>query len=156
MLVPSVLVLTTLVFQIGSYSVPLLGRDWAQLDRSVLPLDLLPQLRELERRGPVGTPIFNDMLFGGFLIYYTPGLRVFIDDRCELHGDKGLGEYVQALRDNPAQIEAWADQYGFKSALIRTDSAFDHYFQRASGWSMVRRTEAATLYQRSVKIVQRD
>ena len=38
------------------------------------------------------------MLFGGFLIYHTPGFRVFIDDRCELYGDEFMVKYVKAGR----------------------------------------------------------
>jgi hypothetical protein len=151
MLVPLVVVLTSVVLQLASFSVPLLGRDWAHLTRSKWPIELLPELREIERSSKPGTPIFNDMWFGGFLIYYTPGLRVFIDDRCELYGDEGLIDYGLALRDNPAQIEAWAARYGFETALVQTNSPFDVYLQGTSGWSMVRRTEAATLYRRTDK-----
>jgi hypothetical protein len=45
--------------------------------------------RTYEGEHPDGTPIFNEVLFGGFLIYLTLGLRVFIDDRCELYGYAG-------------------------------------------------------------------
>jgi hypothetical protein len=155
MLVPSAVVVTAVVLQLASCSVPLLGRGWARLDRSKWPLELLPELHELEGSADSETPIFNDMAFGGFLIYHTPRLRVFIDDRCELYGDEGVIDYVHALQD-PAQIDQWADQYGFETALIRTDSPFDVYLQHASGWSMVRRTEAATLYRRSIKVALRD
>jgi hypothetical protein len=148
LLIPIVLVLTSVVLQLTYCSVPVLGRDWAQLKRSKWPLELLPELREIELSGQSGTPIFNDMLYGGFLIYFTPGLRVFIDDRCELYGDEGLIDYGRALQD-PPRIEAWVARYGFETALVQTDSAFDQYFQSASGWSMVRRTEAATLYRRT-------
>lgn len=151
MLVPGAVVLTAICLQLTSCSVPLLGRHWARLERSKWPIELVPELQNVERSAQPGRPIFNDMLFGGFLIYYTPGLRVFIDDRCELYGDEGLMDYVRALCDNPAQIEQWADQYGFDTALIQTGSAFDLYLRRASGWHMVRRTEAATLYRRAVK-----
>jgi hypothetical protein len=53
-------------------------------------VELLPDLQAYEKNHPPGTPIFNEMLYGGFLIYYTPHLRIFIDDRCELYGDEGL------------------------------------------------------------------
>jgi hypothetical protein len=155
MLIPSAVVLTAAVLQLAPCSVPVLGRDWAQLDRSKWPLELLPELRKLERSASSETPIFNDMLFGGFLIYHTPGLRVFIDDRCELYGDEGLIDYAHALRDDPARIEQWADQYGFEAALVQTSSSFDLYLQHASGWSMVCRTEAATLYRRTVQTALR-
>jgi hypothetical protein len=154
LLIPCAVVLTTFALQLASWSVPLMGRNWARLDRSKWPLELLPDLQKLEQNTPPETLIFNDMAFGGFLIYHTPGLRVFIDDRCELYGDQGLIDYVRALED-PTQIQLWVDQYGFEAALIQTDSEFDLYFQHANGWSMVRRTQAATLYRRTVITAQR-
>jgi hypothetical protein len=155
LLAPAVVVGAAIVLQLASCPVPLLGRNWAQLDRSKWPTDLLPELEKFEQSTQAGTPIFNDMLFGGFLIYSTPRLRVFIDDRCELYGDELLSAYARALSDDPAQIEAWAAQYGFDAALVQTDNALDHYLETAAGWNRVRRTEAATLYRRSQEHLER-
>jgi hypothetical protein len=93
-------------------SVPcgLAGRGWAELDRDHWPVALLPQLREYEREHP-GAGVFNDMTYGGFLIYFTPQLRVFIDDRCELHGNDRIREYAeefQEVRSFPAFTEVSA------------------------------------------------
>jgi hypothetical protein len=125
-----------------------LGRGWATLDRRYWPVDLLPELRAYERAHFQGTPIFNEMLFGGFLIYHTPGLRVFIDDRCELYGDEGLLAYAEALERDPARVDRWANEYGFDLALAATGSGFDRYLRQARGWTLVRETEAACLYRR--------
>jgi len=124
------------------------GRQWVRLDPRSCPLELLPELRKLESRDKAGTPIFNEMLFGGFLIYYTPGLRVFIDDRCELYGDDELLAYAQALRQDPSQINRWADRYGFNLALTRAGSRFDIYLRQESGWTVVGETATATLFRR--------
>ena len=147
-LIPVGVVLTAVVLQLAGVRVPVLGRGWATLDRRYWPVDLLPELRAYERDRPEGTPIFNEMLFGGFLIYHTPGLRVFIDDRCELYGDDGLLAYADALKRDPAQVDRWARDYGFELALTATGSAFDRYLRRASGWAPVRETEVASLYRR--------
>ena len=109
---------------------------------------LLPDLQELTRGRPPGTPIFNDMSFAGFLIYYTPDLRVFIDDRCELYGDEGLLDYAHAYFEDPAQVDRWQKQYGFEMALVATGSGFDRYLRTASNWEVVRQTAPATLYRR--------
>jgi len=145
-LIPITLVFITAIFQITAIPVPVIGQGWVQLDPTHFPVELLPTLREYEQKHVKGTPIFNDMLFGGFLIYYTPGLRVFIDDRCELYGDEGLLRYANAMRYDPAQVDQWAKEYGFDIALTQTGSVFDHYLERTRGWFIVRRTEAATLY----------
>ena len=147
-LIPLGVVLTAVVLQVAGVRVPVIGRGWATLDRRYWPVDLLPELRAYEREHPEGTPIFNEMLFGGFLIYYTPGLRVFIDDRCEIYGDDGLLAYAGALERDPAQVDRWAQEFGFDLALTATGSAFDRYLRRANGWALVRETEVASLYRR--------
>jgi hypothetical protein len=147
-LVPVAVVLTALSLQVAGAPVPLLGRGWATLDRRYWPVDILPELRAYEREHSPGTPIFNEMLFGGFLIYHNPGLRVFIDDRCELYGDEGLLDYAEAIERDPARIERWAWDYGFDRALTQKGSGFDRYLRRAPGWTLVRETEVASLYRR--------
>jgi len=148
-LIPLGVVLTALVLQVAGVRVPVLGHGWATLDRRYWPVELLPELRAYEREHPDGTPVFNEMLFGGFLIYHTPRLRVFIDDRCELYGDDGLLAYAEALERDPAQLDRWARDFGFDLALTETGSAFDRYLRQARGWALVRETPAASLYRRT-------
>jgi hypothetical protein len=93
------------------------------------------------------------MLFGGFLIYFTPDLRVFIDDRCELYGDDRLLAYVHA---KPAHFEAWEEQSGVDIALVKSGSSFDRYLNGAEGWDLVKQTSAATLYRRAEKPLRQD
>jgi hypothetical protein len=140
-LLPSLAVLAALV----------LGRGWARLDPDTTPVDLLPQLRAYQKAKGPGTPIFNEMLYGGFLIYFTPDLKVFIDDRCELYGDAFLEQYAEAMRDHPERIEEWAAKYGFDHAVVIPGASFDAYLQKAKagGWTEVRRTAGAVLYWRS-------
>ena len=97
-LLPALLVLTELTLQELAVQVPVLGRGWARLDPTHWPTGLLTELRGIEQNRPAGTPVFNAMLFGGFLIYATPHLWVFIDDRCELIGDRMLRDYARRAR----------------------------------------------------------
>jgi hypothetical protein len=129
--------------------VPLLGRGWARLDLRTAPVDLLPELERLESFGPDSAAIFNEMGFGGFLLYYTPGFRLFIDDRCELYGDRRLMDYCDALYSQPERLEEWTRQYGFHIALVGNNSLFDQYLSRSAEWHALRRGETATLYQRT-------
>src|SRR5262249_459924 len=111
-------------------------------------IELLPELRAYEKAHPPGTPVFNDMVFSGFLIYYTPGLRVFVDDRCELYGERWLAQYAEAYYDHPERIEDWAREYGFDRALVVPGSAFDRYLQNARGWTVAGKSGGAVLYRR--------
>jgi hypothetical protein len=145
-LVPALLLLTATALQAAGVRFPVLGAGWARPHAEMYPAELLPELRAYEQGRPNGTPVFNDMLFGGFLIYHTPGLRIFIDDRCELYGDEGILRYAEAARDDPARIEGWQREYQFQLALLVPGTPFDQYLRHANGWTLVRETRAANLY----------
>jgi hypothetical protein len=164
--VPVLLVATALVLQAAHVEVPVVGHHWARPDLSRWPIELLPALRDVERDKqkdyPDGIPIFNEYSYGGFLIYYTPGYRVFVDDRCELYREPGerypdqwLDEFVQASSpgmaptDRAAAIHEWEDRYGhFPYALVQTAGGFDNYFRNSPDWIVIKRTPTATFYQR--------
>ena len=139
-------------FQLGPIELATPGHGCAKLDPDYWPVDLLPELQKHQKARPEGTPIFNEYLFGGFLIYFAPGYRVFVDDRCELFGDRWLNEYVQVergRRDARLAFKQWEDEYPpFDFALTRTGSTFDDYF-RTSGWIIVKKTDRATFYRRN-------
>jgi len=159
--IPGALVLVAVLLNVVGASVPVLGRGWAQLDPRIWPVDLLPELREHEHDRPGGTRIFCEYAYGGFLIYYTPGCRVFIDDRCEVFGDDFLTRFVltrEALAtgafEHPAEPFAeWQQQYGsFDMAIVESGGGFDVALaQMPAAWEEIRRTETATLYQKRVR-----
>ena len=105
---------------------PILGHGWARLDTSYWPAEsrdgdeMFAALSGCQYTQPEGTPIFNDMLFGGFLIYKAPNVRVFIDDRCELYGETFIEEFCEAELHHPERhartgvcvsMAACADKY---------------------------------------------
>jgi hypothetical protein len=139
-------------FEVGPIEIATPSHGCAKLDPDYWPIELLPELKKYQSARSDGTPIFNEYLFGGFLIYFTPGYRVFVDDRCELYGDQWLNEYVQVERGTKDAREAfkqWEEEYPpFDFALTRTGSAFDDYF-RASGWRLIKKTDTASFYKRN-------
>ncbi len=145
--IPLLLIAATLGFQTAGVRLPVLGSSWAKLDPALWPVELTGELNNIESRLPDGAPIFNDPLYGGFLIYYAPRLRVFIDDRCELYGDSGLSRYMDAVA-NPSKIDEFAEEYGFQYALVKDDSSFDLYLSNSKHWSVIGRTETTALYRR--------
>jgi hypothetical protein len=148
-LLPVATVLLTAVLQVIAVPMPVIGRGCVQPDRSRWPVELLPELRAIAT--PSAQPrLFNDMLFGGFLIYHAPGLKVFIDGRCELYGREFLLAYDRLRNEEPAGIEAWADAYGFRHALVEPDTPLDRYLGQTGRWRLVRRTAAGALYRQRV------
>ena len=147
MVLPLIAVAAAMAIQAAGVRLPVVGRGWARFDSARWPVELLPELNEANCSQAEGTPIFNDLDFGGFLIYHAPRLRVFVDDRCSLYGADFLRAYDYARREDPAWIQRWRRQYGFRYALVQTGGEFDRYLSKTGEWSPLARTPAATLYQ---------
>jgi hypothetical protein len=147
-LLPAAIVFMSLVFQIVREPVPVVGHGWARLDPELWPTELLPELRRQAEQKPVKR-IFNEYAFGGFLIYYTPEIPVYVDDRCELFGDQWLYEYVRAEANPGPYLEEQQRKYGlFELALTQTGSGYERYFEDSEEWIALSRTATATLYER--------
>jgi hypothetical protein len=113
-------------------------------------MTLVPKLEVMGKQQP-RAGIFNPMLLGGFLIYYAPDLRVFVDDRCELYPEDFLRAYFEA---KPEDVGRWVEQYPIQFAIVPKDHTLDQYFQTASGWELVEETKDVRpndyrLYQRT-------
>ena len=146
--IPILLMIIGFTCQRADWPIPLLGRGWAKLDSRHWPIEVLPGLLQIQQANPEGTPIFNEFLFGGFLMYYTPGLRVFIDDRCELYGDDFIKKYLEAESSQPEQFSRWVNQYPFDYALTIRGSGFDSQFSRSLEWAVMSSSKTAVLYKK--------
>ena len=125
---------------------PLPDPIWAKLDAERWPIELLPELKAYEKWRPEGTPIFNDFEYGGYLMYFTPELRVFIDDRCELYGDKFLFDYVHPDFD---RFFDYINRSDLEVALVRSSSKYANFFERMPDWKEVDHTGTAVLFKKS-------
>jgi hypothetical protein len=150
LLIPAGAVLVAVALQMWRVPVPVIGHGWARLDPSYWPVEVLPVLQRYQGRSADGVPIFNEYLDGGFLIYHTPGFRVFVDDRCELYGDRWLHEYVEAEHHGTKErMRSWERTYPhFDLALARTGSGFDRFFSGSGEWDALSQTATATFYRR--------
>jgi len=148
---PCALVTFILGLQMSHIRLPIVGSGCAKLDPEMQPIELVKPLREYAKSHPVGTPIFNDSNWGGFLIYFAPELRIYTDDRFELYGDPFLLDYLDLVEKHPERIEALADKYGFDCAFIRIASnlKMDGYLKSSPRWREVARTSTAVMYLRN-------
>ncbi len=147
-LAPCLLVLTAMSLQAGDVGCPVLGRGWARLDPRIWPVDLVEQLNAGQEAGLQSDRMFNSLDLGGFVAFFAPGLRTFIDDRCELFGGDFLRKYAAAEAGQAQELDRWAEEFNIQHALVRPGSPFDIYLAEASGWQQTGRGAAAVLYQR--------
>ncbi|MFO0848701.1 MAG: hypothetical protein U0871_09125 [Gemmataceae bacterium] len=146
------LVLGCLGLQADGVRVPVVGAGWAEFPRADWPLDLIPHIKRETAGRTGGVPVFNEYEFGGFLIYFAPECRPFVDDRCEVFGGRWLAEFAAAGRpgaDTAAAMGRWQAEYGrFDLALTHPQSGFDDYFRTHPGWEAVATDSAGVLYRR--------
>jgi hypothetical protein len=126
----------------GVGDLAMFGAGWADFNPTTCPKEMTPFLAT----EPEGTPIFNELNFGGYLIFFAPKVRVFLDDRCELYGEDFLLEYSAAERDLD-RVERFLKPFKFNVALTQHGTAFEAYF-RDRGWEVVHEGPTATLFRR--------
>ncbi|NQU21686.1 MAG: hypothetical protein HQ567_10410 [Candidatus Nealsonbacteria bacterium] len=148
-ILPVLLIGAAIVLQAAHVSMPVIGRGWAGPDPSRFPVELVPELEQINAAAEPNEPIFNDLDFGGFVIFHAPRMRVFIDDRCALHGTELLNAYDDAWRNHPAKLDDWQREHGFRYALVRTGLNFDRHLKQSPEWTVVKRTAVGTLYRHS-------
>lgn len=124
------------------------GMRWAKWPDTEWPVSLVPAMRrEADGRGQLAA--FNEYNFGGFLIYFTPEYRPFVDDRCEVFGGPWIARFVAAEARPELYVPRWEDTYGmFAVALTRPESGFDKFFAASPEWEFVAGDRAGRFYRR--------
>lgn len=147
--IPAGLVCLALFFQWRGVNAPFIGANWARLDPKSIPLELVEPLQKYAASRPKGYPIFNDANLGGFLIYFTPTLKIYFDDRCELYGDRGLAEYVEFVTEHPERIDELAREMHFELLLVASDTRLETYLlEHPESYREVARTFKNVLFER--------
>jgi hypothetical protein len=155
--VPALVVVLCVWLQINGVAAPVVGRGWARLDPEFIPTELTPEMTAYAAKVPPGTRVFNDANFGGYLIYHTPSLKIFMDDRCELYGDDWIREYSDTLGKPPEELgptfERWAADYQFDRAIVSSDPDEKPPLERyllahPEKWREVARGKRAVIFER--------
>lgn len=132
----TVLLLAGLWLQTSGSAMPLLGTGWAKPDLARWPFELVPAIREYAERKTPSKAVFTEFNLGSWAVGVDPRLRVTIDDRCELFGDRLLREHYESASDTQL-IASWVKAFSTTAALTSPDSAFDRWFRAAPGWRVV-------------------
>lgn len=140
------------LLQSNGIAAPLVGSGCGSLDPTHWPVQLLPQLKEIENAASsqaVRTRIFNEDLYGGFLIFHTPWLPVYVDDRCELFGAAFLRNCIAMCHEDTTRFDREDERFHFTHALVRRGTAIDQHLRSSISWTLIGETKGAALYGKS-------
>ena len=146
-IIPLAAVLLVTAIQTLGIPCPIIGADRCRPDPRYWPVIATEVLHDHLAAHPDERRIFNDMLFGGYLIYHVPQAKVYIDDRCELYREPGLERYVD-IRKHPERMAGLAVYDDIDLALVAGRSPLVAYFDRAAAWTELHRDSTAALYRR--------
>ena len=92
--------------------------------------------------------IFNEMEWGGFLLYEHPEIKIFLDGHADFFGESLVREYV-AVRQGQAGWENILDRYGVDWTLTRSIAPINQLLEASPEWELVERDPLSALFRRS-------
>jgi hypothetical protein len=126
------------------------NRQLNDLDSAIYP-DAAAQnyLRTFHPRGNV----FNDYLWGGYLIWNVRQVPVFIDSRVDVFERNGvLADYLHAIRiEDSLQI---LDKYSIQYVLFENHRPLTYLLQHTPGWKVDYQDKTAILFERIRPLAQ--
>ena len=129
---------------IGGCAWRLPSRDFLQRDTTRnYPVKALPYLRQLHPKGRM----FNDCLWGGYLIWNVRDIPVFIDSRIDIYEYNGVfADYLDAIGvNNTLRI---LDKYQIRYVLDRKDSPVAYLLMNTHAWKANYQDELTVLLER--------
>lgn len=133
----AVLGLSLLWFALGP------NREAYQFDSTVFPVELVSSLDSAETSGAV----FNQMIYGGYLLYERPGIPVFIDGQTDFYGEELSREYIDVLKGRRGWREV-LDRYDVRWTLVANGEPINQLLDLDPGWELHRADHVATVYRR--------
>jgi hypothetical protein len=115
----------------------------ARFDPTRFPVQALNTLERSQLTGHV----FNEMPWGGYLLYEYPDIPVFIDGRTDFYGEELAHEYLIAHQG----AEGWSevlDQYRVQWTLTRSGAPLNQLLEISEGWQFVSDDGVAVVYRR--------
>ena len=108
------------------------------------PEHALPYLSDFHPQGNV----FNEYLWGGFLIWHTRQIPVFIDSRVDIFEYSGVfRDYLDAIRlKNTVAI---LDKYSIRYVLFEKDTPLVYFLQHTTTWKVDYEDQTTILLERS-------
>jgi hypothetical protein len=108
------------------------------------PVKALGYLQNFRPQGSV----FNDCLWGGYLLWNVRDIPVFIDSRIDIFEDNGVfADYLNAIGiDNTVDV---LNKYGIRYVLFRKESPIAYLLMNTTGWKTDYQDETTVLLERT-------
>jgi hypothetical protein len=116
-----------------------------RFDPRVFPVDVVQQARSAGLSGR----IFNELGWGGYLLYAWPGQQVFIDGQTDFYGEELSREYA-AVRAAEAGWRERLDAWRIDLVLLPMEAPLAGALASDDGWVLVANRRNAELYARRV------
>ena len=120
-----VLVIVAILAGLAGWSV---AQPDARADATNVPASALAHVPA----GLRGKPVFNDYVFGGWLIFN--GVRPFIDGRSDMYGDDHLKTYLAVDSPTPSNVDTVFSRYAIQWAILRPTSGLVRVLDATPGW----------------------
>jgi hypothetical protein len=97
--------------------------------------------------------VFNDFLWGGYMIWNVRQVPVFIDSRVDVFERNGvLADYLRAIRiEDSLQV---LDKYSIQYVLFENHRPLTYLLQHTSGWKVDYQDKTAILFERTKPLAQ--
>jgi hypothetical protein len=92
--------------------------------------------------------VFNDAQFGDMLIWYTPGIPVFIDTRYDMHGEQAAADYLSMISAK-GDWQALFDRYKIDWVFVPASAEIVRPLQADGHWSVVFSADEAIVMKRA-------
>jgi len=114
-----------------------------QFDPEVFPIKALAAM------SPESTEsnVFNQMIWGGHLLYEHPEIPVFIDGQTDFYGEELSRDYVMALKGSIGW-QSVLDRYEIGWTLLSTGEPLNQLLELDSEWRRIYMDDVGTVYVR--------
>jgi hypothetical protein len=92
-------------------------------------------------------PVFNQMAWGGYLLYTRPDIPVFIDGQTDFYGPALSREYLTALGGYPGWRDV-LDRHEVEWTITHTGATLNQLLALDDGWRRAYSDDVATIYRR--------
>jgi hypothetical protein len=92
---------------------------------------------------PAGS-LFNEMPWGGYLLYHRPDIPVFIDGQTDFYGEELSKDYLRIRELAPGALEL-LNRYGIDWVLVRSNLPLVQGLDLHQSWNCIYRDQTATI-----------